>query len=350
MVLADKVYRDVPMIVVRPIALDDLDQLEQLALESGPGMTNLPPNREVLERKIRTSMDSFPREVSAPGEESYLFAMEDTANHRLIGTSGIIAGVGLTRPFYSYRVIHLAHTSLELNRYESVGVLQMVNEYRGVTEIATLYLTPDYRKGGNGKLLSRCRFMFMAEFPQRFANRVMAEMRGVHDEQGHSVFWDNLGQHFLDMDFSKADYLSALGKYQFIADLMPHYPIYIRLLPKEAQAVIGVTHSTTRPALALLEGEGFRFEGCVDIFDAGPTVHAPLAQIRTVRESVRATVREIIDSLESEPFMISTTRLDSFRVCKGNLRLENGGTAAITGEVARVLGLGIGDALRCVRF
>ena len=167
------------MIVIRPITLDDLDQLEKLALESGPGMTNLPSNREVLEKKIHTSIDSFARPITAPGEESYLFVMEDTVKRRVVGTSGIIASVGLTRPFYSYRVIHLAHTSLELNRYESVGVLQMVNEYRGVTEIATLYLTSDYRRGGNGKLLSRCRFLFMAEFPQRFAKRVMAEMRGV---------------------------------------------------------------------------------------------------------------------------------------------------------------------------
>jgi arginine N-succinyltransferase len=273
------------MIIVRPVTLNDLDQLERLAIESGPGMTNLPANRDVLERKIRTSLDSFSREVDNPGEESYLLVMEDTSNQRIAGTSGIIASVGLSRPFYSYRVIHLAHTSLELNKYDPVGILQMVNEYRGDTEIATLYLTPDYRRDGNGKLLSRCRFLFMAQFPQRFAGRVMAEMRGVHDEQGRSIFWDSLGRHFLDMDFSKADYLSALGKYQFIADLMPHYPIYIRLLPREAQAVIGIPHETTRPALALLEREGFRFEGCIDVFDAGPTIHAPLAQIRTVRES-----------------------------------------------------------------
>lgn len=334
------------MIVVRPVTLNDLDPLEQLAIESGPGMTNLPANREVLERKVRTSLDSLSREVKTPGEESYLFVMEDTSNQRIAGTSGIIASVGLSRPFYSYRVIHLAHTSLELNKYDSVSVLQMVNEYRGDTEIATLYLTPDYRRGGNGKLLSRCRFLFLAQFPQRFAGRVMAEMRGAHDEQGRSIFWESLGRHFLDMDFSKADYLSAQGKYQFIADLMPHYPIYIRLLPREAQAVIGITHEATRPALALLEREGFRFEGCVDVFDAGPSIHAPLAQIRTVRESAQARVDTIVDALESEPFMIGTTRLENFRVCRGNLRIQGEGTVEISREVAQALELGTGDMLR----
>lgn len=332
--------------VVRPVTLMDLDQLERLAIESGPGMTNLPPNRAVLEKKIRTSLDSFSREVDTPNEESYLLVMEDTSNQIIAGTSGIIAGVGLSRPFYSYRVIHLAHTSLELNKYDSVDVLQMVNEYRGDTEIATLYLTPAYRRGGNGKLLSRCRFMFMAQFPQRFARRVMAEMRGVHDEQGRSVFWDSLGRHFLDMDFSRADYLSAQGKYQFIADLMPHYPIYIRLLPEEAQAVIGIPHEATRPALALLEREGFRFEGCVDVFDAGPLVHAPREQIRTVRESAQATIDAIVETLESEPLMISTTDLENFRVCRGNLRIKGESTVEITREVAETLGLSRGDTLR----
>lgn len=334
------------MIVVRPVTLVDLDQLERLAIESGPGMTNLPANREVLESKIRTSLDSFSREVDTPGEESYLLVMEDISNQRIAGTSGIIARVGLSRPFYCYRVIHVAHTSLELNKYDSVSVLQMVNEYRGDTEIATLYLTPDYRKGSNGKLLSRCRFMLLAQFPQRFARRIIAEMRGVHDEQGRSVFWDSLGRHFLDMDFSKADYLSAQGKYQFIADLMPHYPIYIRLLPREAQAVIGVTHEATRPALALLEREGFRFEGCVDVFDAGPMIHTPREQIRTVRESVQAKIDTIVETLDSKPFMISTTGLENFRVCRGNLRIKGEDTVEITREVARTLGLGIGDMLR----
>ena len=43
--------------------------------------------------------------------------------------------------------------------------------------------------------------------------------------------------------------LTGIGKKGFIADLMPKLPIYVNLLSKEAQAVIGEVHDNTRPAL-----------------------------------------------------------------------------------------------------
>ena len=338
------------MMLIRPVKMGDLEQLEQLAIEVGVGMTSLPARRDHLENKIQRSLESFVREIIEPGEEIYWLVLEDAANGRVVGSCAILASVGLTRPFYSYKILHLAHTSRELDKYQPFRVLQMVNEYRGTAEIATLYLTPEYRKDRNGRFLSRCRFLFMAEFSSRVSETVIAEMRGVQDERGHSVFWDSLGRHFFDMAFSKADFLSSLGNYQFIADLMPKHPIYICLLPPEAQAVIGITHEATRPALELLKQEGFRFDGCVDIFDAGPTITCPLDQIRTVRESTRATVAEVVAAIESAEFMISTVHLDDFRVCRGNLRMHADNTVSISREVAGALGLRLGDKLRFVRL
>ena len=77
------------------------------------------------------------------------------------------------------------------------------------------------------------------------------------DDHGRSPFWDALGKHFFDVDFPNADYLSLVNK-KFIADLMPKHPIYIPLLPKDAQDVIGKVHEQTEPALKLLEAEGLR--------------------------------------------------------------------------------------------
>lgn len=73
---------------------------------------------------------------------------------------------------------------------------------------------------------------------------------------------------------------------------MPQHPVYIDLLPKKAQAVIGQVHERTRPALRMLESEGLRYEGYVDIFDGGPTVAAPVDTLRTVAESVECTVAD----------------------------------------------------------
>lgn len=335
--------------LIRPVTLADLDALEQLALQAGHGMTNLPADRRVLGEKVERSVASFARPVAQPGEELYLFVLEDPAAGRIVGTAGIIAAVGLSRPFYSFKLLKLPHTSRDLGKYETMDVLQMVSEYRGASEIGMLYLAPAYRRDSNGRFLSRSRFLFLAEFPQRFARIVMAEMRGVSDEHGHSMFWESLGRHFFDMDFSKADFLSAQGHYQFIADLMPKYPVYVRLLPEAAQQVIGKTHPHTRPALELLQREGFRFEGCVDVFDGGPSVHCPLEQIFTVRASQRAVITAVQDVLEAPSHMIVTTALAALRMTRGPVQVDLEGVV-IDRVTAERLQVGAGDEVRYALF
>ncbi len=336
------------MIVIRPVTLSDLPQLEHLAHEAGSGMTTLPTKREHLESKLMASLESFARPIDEPGEESYWLVMEDTASGSVIGSSAMMASVGLSRPFYSFKILQLAHTSQELAKYKPVKVLQMVNEYRGATEIGSLYLTPEYRKHHNGRLLSLCRFLFMAEFPRRFSDRVIAEIRGVQNDKGRSPFWDSLGRHFFDMDFSSADFLSSLGHYQFIADLMPHHPIYINLLSRKAQAVIGAPHEWSRPAMEMLKREGFRLDNCVDIFDAGPTLSCPLNQIRTVRESQRAMVGKILKEIDSPTYMVSCVHWNDFRVCRGGLKRHENGTVHIARPLADALDVQPGDKVRFI--
>lgn len=120
--------------------------------------------------------------------------------------------------------------------------------------------------------------------------------------------------------FSNRYYLTGIGQKEFIAELMPKYPIYVSLLSKAAQQVIGKVHEQTRPALALLESEGFACRGYVDIFDAGPTVEARVEQVRTVRDSKRLQVR-IGEVGGGEPCLISNTSLVGFRACWAELNL-----------------------------
>ena len=95
--------------------------------------------------------------------------------------------------------------------------------------------------------------------------------------------------------------------------------------------------------------EGFRFEGAVDVFDAGPTVHCPTDQILTVRESREAMVGDIADRVESAAYIIATTRLDRFRVCRGALRMRRS-RVVLSRDVARALEVGAGDRIRYVDF
>ena len=270
---------------IRPIAPRDLDTLYQIAVESGPGFTSLMPDRDALARKIEHSVASFSRAASQPGDEHYLFVLEDETTGDIMGTTGIEAAAGQHRPLYHFRRSTVTHHSRDLNLRHQVETLTRCNHYTGCTEICSLYLRPEFRRANAGKLLSRVRFLFMALHPERFSDTVIAEMRGVSDDTGQSPFWSWLRDHFVDMDFASVTSLVGAGHTDFIDDLMPSHPLYTCLLSAEARAVISQVHERTRPALHLLEAEGFRHRGLVDLFDAGPTVECSLASIRSVRDS-----------------------------------------------------------------
>jgi len=223
--------------------------------------------------------------------------------------------------------------------------LHLVTEHSGPSEIGGLFLAPEYRKHGNGRLLSLFRFLFMVEFPRCFERSVIAEMRGIVDEHGFSPFWEALGRHFFDMDYPRADYLSVADK-SFIADLMPTCPIYIPLLPKSAQDVIGEVHENTKPALKLLQDEGFTDTGMIDIFEAGPIVMSRLEDIRIVKESAAEEVTEISgDEAKKARFIITNARKD-FRACAGNVERCSGGGVRLARRTAESLEVKTGHRVR----
>ena len=211
------------MVVFRPVNLDDLDPIVHLATLADFGLTTLPRDPEFLGKRIRDSQYSFERKAEAPGGEFYLFVLEDLEAARVVGTSGIVSRVGGFEPFYAYRIETVVHESQKLQVRKEVRALHLVAEHDGPCEIGTLFLSPEYRRAGLGRLLSKSRFLFMADQRQAFTSAVIAEMRGV-SEEGRSPFWEALGRHFFDIDFPKADYLSMLDK-KFIAELMPSHPI-----------------------------------------------------------------------------------------------------------------------------
>ena len=280
-----------------------------------------------------------------PRGERYLFVMEDTESGKIVGTSGIVSKVGGFEPFYVYKIEKKVRESKTLNIRKEVQTLHLVAEHDGPCEIGSLFLSPSCRRGGLGRLLSLSRFLFIADYPDLFDPVVIAELRGVINEEGHSPFWEALGRHFFDVDLPTADYQSVVNK-QFIADLMPIHPIYIPLLPQDAQAVIGEVHPNTEPALKLLNQQGFKFNGMVDIFEAGPVVSCQRDEISTVAQSRKARVCEISDGLDGMESIVCNAQHD-FRACKGKVAVEGEGVL-IESATARALELGDGDSLRYI--
>jgi len=190
-------------------------------------------------------------------------------------------------------------------------------------------------------LLARCRYLFIAMHRLRFAERIIAELRGIIDERGGSPFWDGVAGRFFGMTFQEADYFNAINGNQFIADLMPKHPVYIAMLDERAKEVIGLPHPSGRAAMRMLELEGFSHEGYVDIFDGGPTMTARTNQVRSIAEARPARIGNANLDI-GERAILATGKLETFRACFGQREVAADGTVAIDARSARALGVGEG--------
>jgi arginine N-succinyltransferase len=339
-----------PPFVIRPAQGGDLEPLEALISQVRVGITSLAIDRETLERRIEQSVSSFSTDVGEPGDERYFFVLEELGSNEIAGMSAVRAAVGLHEAFYSYRVGTEVHASRELEIHRQLPALYLSNDYTGCTELTSLFLSPRHRGKGLGTLLSKSRLLFISEFSQRFADKVIAEIRGISDTRGRSPFWDGLGQHFFAMDFPTADHLVGAGNKSFIAELMPKHPIYVLFLPRDAQEAIGKSHENSRHALRLLEDEGFRYENYIDIFDAGPTVECRREDIRAVRTSQRLHLRLGPVDANAMRCLVSNTRARDFRCCLSTLVLDGSGTAIIDRETAGALRISDGEPVRVLEL
>ncbi len=340
------------MITVRTVRESDIEGVLNLAKQAFPGMTTLPPNRAVLASKLKKSVESINKRVQTPNDEAYFLVMEDSDSNAIIGTSAILACLGSVDEFYSYKLNKVTHSCKELDKKITVETLNLSNHFEGFAEVATLYLNPAYRKNGNGKLLARSRYLFMAQFRQRFPERVMADLRGYFDDNGCSPFWEAVGQHFFDMPFSDADLYGAINGNQFIADLMPKHPLYVNMLPRPAQAVIGQPNVKGKPALSMLKQEGFRWNGHVDIFDAAPSVDTKIDDIISIKNSLSAPVIDIqknsmtnIGGANQHIAVIANSDIRNFSACVAMVSVEEGGIR-LPSSTLQALNIEVGDSVR----
>ena len=97
---------------------------------------------------------------------------------RVVGIAAIEAAVGLTEPWYNYRVGTLVHASPKLGVYTIAPTLFLGNDHTGHTELCSLFIDQAFRHARNGPLLAKSRLLFIAEFADRFTQKVIAELRG----------------------------------------------------------------------------------------------------------------------------------------------------------------------------
>jgi arginine N-succinyltransferase len=331
--------------IVRPVRSADLPALMELALSTGAGLTTLPANEERLAHRVGWAEKAFAG-TAERADADYLFVLEDD-DGKVVGISAIAGAVGKREPWYNYRLGLSVSSSQDLNIHREIPTLFLANDLTGNSELCSLFLQSGQRNGTNGRLLSKARCLFIAEFPQLFGDKVIAEMRGMSDANGRSPFWESLGRHFFKMEFSRADYLTGVGNKSFIAELMPKFPLYTCFLSAEARATIGHVHPDTEPALAMLKGEGFSYQGYVDIFDAGPAIECETNKIRAVRDSQALVLAIGTPGDDATLFLIHNRKLADCRITAAAARVA-AGTLVVDAQTAKRLQLTAGEQVRAV--
>jgi len=295
---------------------------------------------------LNKSLKSFAGPDGRSPDHIYILILEDTDKNDIVGMSAVKAEIGIRDPFFNFRILNVAQKSAVTGSRFDMQVLVLVNEYGGATEVGSLFVKDGYRGTGAGRLIAQSRYMLMASCPARFGRKIISELRGHVTEKGDSPFWDSLGRKFFRMDFQEADKISAEKDNQFILDLMPKHPIYVELLAEEAQAVIGRTHPAGGGARRFLESEGFRFDGVVDIFDAGPSMSAPVEDLRTIRDSrlLEVTQGKILekDSLQA---LVSNDDCVNFRSVMTHIAFKDD-IVRLSSKALKLLNLSSGDTAR----
>ena len=330
------------MWVLRSVRSDDLDALYQLTQFATRGLTSLQLSREQLLDRIEHSEFAFSRTGLSPRGEPFVLVLCESESDEIAGTSTIYAKTGGYQPFYAYQITQTALVSEQLGIRTNRHALQLTRIHDGPTEIGSLFLRSKFRGKGFGRWLSLARFALIAMMPYRFADRVIAEMRGWANDDGSVPFYEAIAGRFIPVEFAEADALSTVCK-QFIEELMPDTPIYLDLLTDSVRKGIGQVHRETEPALKMLKREGFRETTYVDIFDGGPMIQCETDKIDAVSRTKKVRINKIADyENPSDPNYIVCSTQEGFASVMTQIEV-NGVEAVISSQAAKTLQLEVGS-------
>ena len=283
------------MWTVRAVNIDDLDALLHLVQSATRGLTSLQLDRARLLDRIEQSVLCLSSRRFVAKGRALCAGADEHRNGRVGWDFHCVCEDGwLPADVCVSDRRDSDHHSDQLGISHHRERLELQRIHDGPTEIGSLFLRGIYRGEGRGRWLSLSRFALIAMLPHRFADRVIAQLRGKADSDGSLPFWDAVPGKFIPTTFPTADAMSTISK-QFIEEMMPQYPIYLDLLPERIRQAIGDVHDESVPALKLLQREGFVDTDLVDIFDAGPVIHCETQQIKAVKRCQPHRVARVVD-------------------------------------------------------
>ena len=135
---------------------------------------------------------------------------------------------------------------------------------------------------------------------------------------------------------------------------MPRFPVYLELLPEQAVSVLGKPHDEAAPAKRLLEKEGFKYNGTIDIFDAGPVMECRREDIASMRNSRRVELLSLSGELAEEEAdalcVVSNCTLANYRLTLAAVKLPEGGGIVLPPSAANLIEVEPGDHVRILEI
>lgn len=344
------------MFVVRPVETRDISALVSLGANARLGVHTLPRTVQAVEHAVQRSLASFAAHVDIPSEEAYFFVLESADDRSIVGAAAISAMAGAGGIFFAFRNDVIQQVSRDLDMSHSVHVLTLCSNLTGCSQLSGFYVHERCRAGRQAELLSRARLLFAASAPQRFRDRFFASLSGMVDVNGRSPFWEALGRKFFNMDFLEAErVIEGTRDRALIVEMMPHYPVYVPLLPGEAQTAMGQAHGEGELPFRILSQEGFESDEFIDIFDGGAILQAHRSSLRSFSAStthrLAAAASAAVRDASPLPYLVSNTREERFRAVVADLApLERTDELSLPSEVLRALDVVAGDSVSCVKL
>jgi len=344
------------MFIVRPVEARDIAPLTELASGLTQGVHTMARTPAAIERAVEQSIRSFASQTDVAGEESYLFVLENSDDHNLIGSAAIAAMAGSKGTFFSFRNDVIQQVSRDLNISHSVHALTLCADLTSYSQLLSFFVRRGHHSRPEASLLSRARLLYAACMPGRFADNFFVSLAGHTDANGRSPFWEALGRKFFQMDFLQAESLvHGARNRNLIVELMPHYPVYVPLLNGEAQASMGQVHQESEVPFQILSKEGFAADDFIDIFDGGPILEANKNALHTFKNALKLQVGA--SSSDPDPgsaqalvtYMIAPVRETEFRVISlQSAVLGPGQPVLLSEQQRRALNVATGDTIMCV--
>jgi arginine N-succinyltransferase len=365
--------------IIRRARSEDVGTLVKLARMVH--FINLPPDKDIIEEKVRWSAVCFER-AAAGGEpvgrprgaphtgtgaaatrakangkappvlesglrsvtresDLFMFVMEDSESGGLVGTSQAIARMGGPgRPNLSFELSRreMFSHALQIGTRHTIARLRL--DESGPTEVGGLILQPAFRNHRLklGRFLSLVRFHFIGLERRFFSDRLLAEMAGPTSPDGRQMFWEYLGRRFINLPYDEADRFCQYSR-EFMLALLPREDIYLTLLPPEATCVVGEVGQETVPARRMLERLGFQYRDRIDPFDGGPHLEAETDAISLVTGTRRWPLGEAVSAstCRLSGFVSVLTEDGDFRAVETVYTTDKAGRVRLPSEAMKVL-------------